>query len=226
MRQSKRFRANAAKIDRARTYELEEAVSLVKELAPVRFDETVDLALKLNVKARQAVRDTMVLPHAFTAEKKILVFARGDKAEEARAAGATYVGDTDLITRIKQEGWVDFEVAIATPDMMREVGTLGPVLGRRGLMPNPKSQTVTNDVRAAIAELRRGRVEFRADRGGVIHMSVGKLSMASDQLVANARAVVHEVARRKPADVKGDFIRGASICSTMGPGVRISAKES
>ncbi len=172
----KKYRAAAAQFDPQKIYLPDEAITLVKKLAFAKFDETVELSLNLNLKKSGTVRDTVVLPHQFTKEKKILVFAKGDKAREAEEAGATYVGDDDLIEKIKG-GWLDFDVCVATPDMMKDVGKLGPVLGRRGLMPNPKTQTVTFDIKGALAELRKGRVEFRADKTGVIHLPVGKVSM-------------------------------------------------
>jgi len=216
----KKYRAAASQYDPQKTYDAEEAIALVKKLAYAKFDETVELSLNLNLKKSGTVRDTVVLPHQFTTEKKILVFAKGDKAHEAEEAGATYVGDDDLIEKIKG-GWLDFDVCVATPDMMKDVGKLGPVLGRRGLMPNPKTQTVTFDIKGAIAELRKGRVEFRADKTGVIHLAVGKVSMEPAKLKENMDVVVSEVDRRRPPETKGEFIKTVAISSTMGPGVRV-----
>ena len=176
------------------------------------------------LKKSQSVRDTVVLPNQFSAEKKVLVFAKGDKAQEALDAGATYVGDADLIEKIRG-GWMDFDVAVATPDMMKDVGRLGPILGRRGLMPNPKTQTVTMDIKGALAELRKGRTEFRSDKTGVVHMAIGKVSMDADKIAENADVAIKEIFRRKPADAKGDFIVSTALASTMGPGVSIDAKE-
>ncbi len=224
MRHGKKYRASVAKYSKLEPKSFEEAAGLVKELAYAKFDEAVDLALHLNLKKSQSVRDTMVLPHQFSAEKKILVFAKGDKAEEAKAAGALYVGDVDLVEKIK-EGWLDFDIAVATPDMMKDVGRLGPILGRRGLMPNPKTQTVTFDIKGAIAELRKGRVEYRSDKTGCVNVSVGKVSMEAAKVSENVRAVMHEIERKRPPDVKGDYIRTATLSSTMGPGVRISTKK-
>jgi large subunit ribosomal protein L1 len=175
----------------------------------------------LNLKRGVSVRDTLVLPNQFTEGKKILVFAKGDKAKEAEEAGATYVGDDDLIEKIK-EGWLDFDVAVATPDMMKDVGKLGPILGRRGLMPNPKTQTVTNDISAAVAELQKGRTEFRADKTGVVHLAVGKVSMEPDAIVENIKIVVDEVKKKRPTDIKGDFVKTVAVSSTMGPGVKLN----
>ncbi len=224
MKHGKKYRGSATKVEHLKPYPLEDAVKLVKEAAYAKFDETVDLALKLNLKKSQTVRDTVVLPNQFTSEKKILVFAKGEKADEAKQAGATYVGDIDLVDKIK-DGWLDFDIAVATPDMMKDVGRLGPILGRRGLMPNPKTQTVTFDIKGAISELRKGRTEFRSDKTGVVHMGVGKVSMEPDKVAENIRVVMHEIERRRPADVKGDYVVSAVVSSTMGPGVKLSTKK-
>lgn len=224
MARSKRYRAAEQHRDGARSYALLDAVELVKSSASAKFDETVECHIKLNIRGNQTVRDTTVLPHGFQAEKRILVFARGDKAEEARAAGAVHVGAEELVEKIRG-GWLDFDVAVATPDMMREVGKLGPVLGRRGLMPNPKTRTVTNDLTAAIAELQRGRVEFRADRTGVVHMAVGKVSMDAGPVTDNVTALLDEIGKRRPADLKGVFVSSVAVSSTMGPGVKVTPAD-
>lgn len=224
MKRGKKYRESLAKVDRTRAYPVDEAVALVKETAPAKFDETVELSMNLNLKKSQTVRDTLVLPNQFTGDKRILVFAKGDKAEEARQAGAAFVGDDDLIEKIKG-GWLDFDVAVATPDMMKDVGRLGPVLGRRGLMPNPKTQTVTMDVAAAVKELQKGRVEFRSDKTGVIHLAVGKVSMEAEKIVENVRLIIGEVEKRRPAETKGDFVKTVAVSSTMGPGVRVEVGE-
>jgi len=221
MARSKRYREIAKQIDRNREYSLQDAVALVKETAGAKFDESIEVAINLNLKKGHTVRDTVVLPHQFGKEKKILVFAQGEKAEEAREAGATYVGAADLVEKI-QGGWLDFDVAVATPDMMRDVGKLGPILGRRGLMPNPKTGTVTMDVAGAIGELKQGRMEFRADKGGVVNLSIGKVSMDAAKITENANAFITEVTRRRPSDLRGQYIRSVSCSSTMGPGVKIS----
>lgn len=195
---------------------------MVKEMAYAKFDETVELAVKLTLKKSQSVRDTVVLPNQFAAQKRVLVFAKGAKADEAKAAGATYVGDDDLIQKIK-EGWLDFDVAVATPDMMKDVGRLGPILGRKGLMPNPKTHTVTFDVAQAVKELSLGRTEYRTDKTNVIHLAVGKVSMDASKVAENAKAVVDEIVRKKPSDAKGDYIVSVSLSSSMGPGVRIES---
>jgi large subunit ribosomal protein L1 len=193
----------------------------VKSLAFAKFDETVDVSVKLNLKKSQTVRDTMVLPHQFRGEKKVLVFCKAEKEDEAKEAGAAFVGGDDLIEKIKG-GWLDFDVAVATPDMMRDVGKLGMVLGRRGLMPNPKTGTVTFDLKGALSELKKGRVEFRADKTGVVHLAVGKVSMDAEKIAENARTVINEIRRKKPADAKGDFVQSVSLASTMGPGVWVT----
>ena len=193
-------------------------MDVVKSVKYAKFDETVELHVSLKLGKGQAVRDTFVLPHQFRGEKKVLVFCTDDKVKTALEAGAAYAGSTEYIEKIKG-GWLDFDIAVATPDMMKDVGRLGMVLGRKGLMPNPKTGTVTTDIVSAIGELKKGRVEFRADKTGVIHLAIGKVSMDSSKVVENAKALLVEVARKKPADAKGDFLRSVSINSTMGPGV-------
>ncbi|MDY0304098.1 MAG: 50S ribosomal protein L1 [Sphaerochaeta sp.] len=224
MKHGKKYREAAKGVDRTKLYSLDEATTLVKDLAYAKFDETVEIHIKLTLKKSQSVRDTVVLPHQFSAEKKILVFAKGDKAEEAREAGAAYVGDTDLIEKIRG-GWMDFDVAVATPDMMKDVGRLGPVLGRRGLMPNPKTQTVTMDIKGALAELSKGRIEFRSDKTSVVHLAIGKVSMDPAFVSENALAVVREVMRKKPSDAKADYLVSVALSSTMGPGLRVDVKD-
>ena len=224
MKRGKKYQEVLKKVDRSKSYTLKEAAALTKECSYAKFDETVELSVKLTLKKSQSVRDTVVLPNQFSAQKKVLVFAKGDKAEEARAAGAAYVGDSDLIDQIKG-GWMDFDVAVATPDMMKEVGKLGPILGRRGLMPNPKTQTVTNDIKGALAELSKGRVEFRSDKTGVVHLAGGKVSMDADKITENAVAIMSEILRKKPADAKGDYVVSIALSSTMGPGVRVDVKD-
>ena len=224
MKHGKKYREAAKGVDRTKLYSLDEATALVKELAFAKFDETVEIHVKLTLKKSQSVRDTVVLPHQFSAEKKILVFAKGEKADEAREAGATYVGDNDLIEKIRG-GWMDFDVAVATPDMMKDVGRLGPVLGRRGLMPNPKTQTVTMDIKGALAELSKGRIEFRSDKTSVVHLAIGKVSMDPALVGENAVAVVKEIMRKKPSDAKADYMVSVALSSTMGPGLRLNVKD-
>ncbi|MCX7032045.1 MAG: 50S ribosomal protein L1 [Spirochaetes bacterium] len=224
MRHGKKYRAAVEKVNRAEQYPVEKAIELVKAMAYAKFDETIEISMKLDIKSKHTIRDVMALPHRFGRDKTILVFAKGDKAEEARKAGATHVGDADLIEKIKG-GWLDFDVAVATPDMMKDVGKLGKILGQRGLMPNPKTQTVTFNLKEAIDELRKGRVEYRADKGGVVHLAVGKLSMTPAQLTENALAFISEIFRKRPADLKGDYVKSIVMSSTMGPGVKLSPKD-
>ncbi|NNM55013.1 MAG: 50S ribosomal protein L1 [Spirochaetales bacterium] len=224
MKHGKKYLAALEKVEPAKQYTYEDALALVKSVAFAKFDETVEISVKLNLKKSHTVRDTVVMPNTFLGEKKVLVFAKGEKADEARAAGAAFVGDTDLIEKIRG-GWMDFDVCVATPDMMKDVGKLGPVLGRRGLMPNPKTGTVTNDLVAAMKELRAGRLEFRADKTGVVHLPVGKVSMDTAKVRENVQVFMSELERRRPADLKGDFIRSVALSSTMGPGVKVQFKE-
>jgi large subunit ribosomal protein L1 len=224
MKHGKKYRATEKKYNTQELYPVEKAVAIMKECAFAKFDETVELAMTLNIKAQQSIRDTVVLPHIFGKEKKILVFAKGEKAEEARKSGAAFVGDDDLIEKIKG-GWLDFDIAVSTPDLMKDVGKLGQILGRRGLMPNPKTQTVTFDLKGAIAELKKGRVEFRADKGGVVHVAVGKISMDPKNISENIQVAVDTIKRKRPADVKGDFVKSVTVSTTMGPGVKLAAKE-
>jgi len=224
MKRGKKYNESLKKIKAGNVYELGEALTLVKSMAFAKFDETVDLSVKLNLKKSQTVRDTVVLPHQFRGEKKILVFCKPEKEKEAQEAGATFIGSDDLIEKIKG-GWTDFDVAVATPDMMKDVGKLGMVLGRKGLMPNPKTGTVSFDLKGTLAELKKGRVEFRADKTGVMHLAVGKVSMEPEQVVENVKAVITEVKRKRPVDVKGEFIQTVSVASTMGPGVWVAIKD-
>ncbi|MDR0598126.1 MAG: 50S ribosomal protein L1 [Treponema sp.] len=221
MSRGKKYAESLKKYNVAASYTLKEAVDTVKALAFAKFDETVDVSVKVALKKSQSVRDTVVLPHQFRSEKRILVFCKAEKEKEAQEAGATYVGAEDLIDKVKG-GWLDFDVAVATPDMMKDVGKLGMILGRRGLMPNPKTGTVTFDLKGALSELKKGRVEFRADKTGVVHLAVGKVSMETDKLAENVQAVVSEVRRKRPVDAKGEFVETVSVSSTMGPGVRVA----
>jgi large subunit ribosomal protein L1 len=224
MKHGKKYRESLKKIDINTFYELKEALALVKSMAYAKFDETVDLSVKVNLKKSQSVRDTVVLPHQFRGEKKVLVFCKPEKEKEAQEAGATFVGAEELIEKNKG-GWTAFDVAVATPDMMKDVGNLGMVLGRKGLMPNPMTGTVTFDLKGALAELKEGRVEFRADKTGVVHLAVGKISMEPEKVAENIQVAVTEIKRKRPVDAKGEFIRTISVASTMGPGVWVSMKE-
>jgi large subunit ribosomal protein L1 len=220
----KRYLDTLGRYDRSHLYGLGEAVDLVKGLAHANFDETVELAVRLGVDPRRAdqiVRGSLSLPHGTGRPVRIAVFAAGEHAVAARAAGADVVGADDLVARVEKEGFLDFDVAIATPDLMAQVGRLGRILGPRGLMPNPKSGTVTTDVARTVAEYRAGRVEYRTDRVGNVHVPVGKVSFARAALVENVRAVLDELQRAKPAAAKGKYFRSITLSSTMGPGVRV-----
>jgi large subunit ribosomal protein L1 len=221
MKRGKKYNEALKKLTVGKEYSVQEACGLIKGMSYAKFDESVELHVKLNLKKSQSVRDTLVFPNNFGKEKKILVFARDDKAQEAKDNGAAYVGDMDLIEKIKG-GWDDFDICVSTPDMMKEVGKLGPILGRRGLMPNPKTHTVTTDIKGALAQLKMGRVEFRADKTGVIHLVVGKISMDEKKLEENITVALDEISKRKPQDAKGVFIQSISVCSTMSPGVAVA----
>jgi large subunit ribosomal protein L1 len=224
MKHGKKYLEAVKKIDSEKNYTLAEASALIKELSFAKFTESIDLSVNLQLKKSQTVRDTCVLPNQFQEQKKILVFCKGDKVQEAKDSGATYVGDIDLIDKIRG-GWLDFDVAVATPDMMKDVGRLGPILGRRGLMPNPKTQTVTFDIKGALEELQKGRVEFRSDKTGVVHLAIGNVGMDADKVSENAKVALKEILRKKPADAKGDFVLSIALSSTMGPGVRVGVKD-
>jgi large subunit ribosomal protein L1 len=224
MGQSKRFKEATAQVDRDRLYSLEEAVALVKGFPAPKFDESVELAINLGVyhkHADQMVRGAIVLPHGVGKSVRVIVFAKGDKEKEAREAGADEVGAEDLAKKIQDENWLEFDRAIATPDMMGVVGRLGKVLGPRGLMPNPKLGTVTMDVGKAVQEQKSGKVEYRVDKAGIVHVAIGKLSFEAAQLVGNAAALIDVIIRAKPAVAKGTYLKKISISSTMGPGVRV-----
>ena len=223
MKRGKKYQEAAKKVDRNQLYSLLDAAKLVKDCSFAKFTETVEISVCLQLKKSQTVRDTVVLPNQFQAQKKILVFAKGDKAQEALDAGAAYVGDTELIEKVRS-GWMDFDVAVATPDMMKDVGRLGPILGRRGLMPNPKTHTVTFDIKEALAELNKGRVEFRADKTGVVHLAIGKVNMDAEKIAENAQATLDEIMIKKPVDAKGEFVLSVALSSTMGPGVHVDFK--
>ena len=221
---NKRFKAATEMVDREKLYEFGEAFALLKTLPEPKFDETVDIALNLGVDPRHAeqmVRGAIVLPHGTGSDVRVLVFARGDKENEAREAGADSVGGDDLAKKIQDEGWLEFDRVIATPDMMSVVGRLGRVLGPRGLMPNPKLGTVTMDVATAVQENKAGKVEYRVDKAGIIHAAIGKRSFEPTDLADNAAALISAVIKAKPAASKGTYLGKISISSTMGPGIRI-----
>ena len=222
-KQGKKYTAAAAQVE-AKPYAIEQAVPLVQKVKFAKFDETVELHMRLGVDpkhADQMVRGTVVLPNGLGKSKKVLVIASGDKIREAQEAGADIVGGDDMVAKIQNENWTDFDAVIATPDMMRSVGRLGKILGPRGLMPNPKTGTVTVDVAKAVKEVKAGKVEFRVDKTGVIHVPVGKVSFASDKLLENANTLLNAVVKAKPAAAKGKYVRSVTICSTMGPGIAL-----
>jgi large subunit ribosomal protein L1 len=223
MKQGKRYTAALQKVDRAKLYSLDDAVKLIKGGQAAKFDESVDFAARLGIdpkKADQAIRGTVVLPHGTGKSVKVLVLTRGEKEKEAMDAGADHAGSAEFIDKIK-EGWTDFDVAIATPDMMPEVGKLGKILGPRGLMPNPKSGTVTFDVAKAVKEAKAGKVEYRVDKAGNVHLAIGKVSFPPEHILDNARMILGEIMRTKPPSAKGAYIRSLTLSSTMGPGIRI-----
>ncbi len=210
-------------VDRQKAYSVAEAIELVKKTSTVKFDATVEVAFRLGVdpkKADQQIRGAVVLPNGTGKTQKVLVFAKGEKAKEAEAAGADFVGDSDMINKI-QQGWFDFDVIVATPDMMAEVGKLGRVLGPKGLMPNPKTGTVTFDVTKAVNEIKAGKVEYRVDKAGNIHVGIGKVSFEDSKLAENLQTMVETMQKAKPAAAKGTYMKNVSIASTMGPGIKI-----
>ena len=224
---TKRLKTALTLYDRAKEHSVDEAVEIMKKLPSAKFDETVNLSLRLGVDpkhADQMVRGAVVLPHGIGKTVRVAVFAKGEKEREAREAGADVVGAEDLVEKI-QGGWMEFDSTIATPDLMGQVGRLGKVLGPRGLMPNPKLGTVTFDIARAVREVKAGKVEFRVDKAGNIHMPVGKKSFSQEQLVANAMALLEAIMRAKPAASKGQYLRSATVASTMGPGVRVDVQR-
>ncbi|MGD1075860.1 MAG: 50S ribosomal protein L1 [Thermodesulfovibrionales bacterium] len=219
----KKIEAAAAKVERGKEYALEDAVRLVKELTCVKFDETVDMALNLGIdpkKSDQMVRGTVVLPHGTGKKVRVLVFAKGEKEREAVEAGADHVGAEDIVEKI-QKGWLDFDSAVATPDIMGLVGKLGKILGPRGLMPNPKLGTVTFDVGKAVKEIKAGKVEYKTEKGGIVHVPIGKVSFNESSLVDNAKVVVDSIVKAKPGTSKGKYLKRITVSATMGPGIRI-----
>ena len=224
MKRGKKFNGAIEKVKNGKLYPLEEAVKLLKEASFVKFDESIDVAINLNILQKHTVRDTVVLPHGTGKKVRILVFAKADKAKEAQDAGADFVGDEDLVEKIKG-GWFDFDVTVATPDMMKVVGKIGQLLGKRGLMPNPKTGTVTNDIKKVVEELQKGRTEFRADKTNIVHLGIGKCSMDENALVENCRALFDGILSKRPTDLKGDYIKSMYMSTTMGPGIKIDHKE-
>ncbi|MEL6821434.1 MAG: 50S ribosomal protein L1 [Calditrichota bacterium] len=227
-KQSKRFRTIAEMVEDNRLYSLEEGVDLIKKTASAKFDETVDIAIRLGVDPRhadQVVRGTVSLPHGLGKEVRVMVIAKGDKATEATEAGADHVGYDDYLEKIKG-GWLDFDVLIATPDAMRDLGKLGRVLGPRGLMPNPKSGTVTMDIGTTVTEVKAGKIDFRVDKHGIVHTSVGKASFDADKLADNVRTLVQMIFRLKPSAAKGTYVKSIALSNVMGPGIRLTTSSS
>lgn len=228
MKRGKKYVEAAKLIDRSTLYEAAEAISLVKKSAVAKFDETVEAHIRLGVDGRHAdqqVRGAVVLPHGTGRTVKVLVFAKGDKATEAEAAGADHVGGEELIPRIQNEGWLDFDVVVATPDMMGVVGRLGRVLGPKGLMPNPKAGTVTMDVTKAVNDIKAGKIEYRLDKTNIIHVPVGKASFTEEQLADNFQTLMGAINKAKPSSTKGQYLRSVTLTSTMGPGVKLNTTK-
>ena len=221
MKHGKNYRESLKKFDSTKSYDLVKACEIVKDIKFAKFDETVEAHVSLKLGKNQTVRDTLVFPNQFRGEKKVLVFCKEDRIKEALDAGAAFAGADEYIEKVKG-GWLDFDVAVATPDMMKDVGRLGMVLGRKGLMPNPKTGTVTNDIVAAIGELKKGRTEYRADKQGNVHIAVGKVSMDAAKVAENVEALLSEIDRKKPSDAKVDYVKSVSVSSTMGPGVWVN----
>ncbi|NLC31955.1 MAG: 50S ribosomal protein L1 [Clostridiales bacterium] len=225
MKHGKKYIDSKKLIEPNKHYDPAEAIALVKQTGKAKFDETVELSLRLGVDPRHAdqqVRGTVVLPHGTGKTVRVLVFAKGEKAEEARAAGAEYVGEAELADKIKNENWFDFDVAVATPDMMGVVGRIGRLLGPKGLMPNPKSGTVTNDVTKAIEDIKGGKVEYRVDKSSIAHVPIGKVSFEEEKLVENLNALMDAVVKAKPSSAKGTYLRSLYLSTTMGPSVRLN----
>lgn len=228
MKKGKKYAAASSKIDKTKSYTKEEAIKLVKETSTANFDATVELALRLNLdtkKADQQLRGALVLPNGTGKTKKVLVIAKGPAAQAAKDAGADYVGDTDMLEKIEKENWFDFDVMVATPDMMPALGKLGKVLGPKGLMPNPKTGTVTMDTKKAVEEVKKGRVEYRTDSYGNLHVIIGKVSFDDEKLVENLNAFMNLINKTKPITVKGKYILNIAVTSTMGPSVKISQES-
>ncbi len=226
MKRGKRYQESVKLIDKEASYDAKAAIELIEKMPKAKFDETVEAHFRLGVDSKHAdqqVRGVIVLPHGTGKTQRVLVFAKGEKAKEAEAAGADFVGAEDLIPRIEKENWFDYDVIVATPDMMGIIGRLGKVLGPKGLMPNPKSGTVTMDVAKAVTEIKSGKIEYRLDKNNIIHCPIGKLSFGADKLTENFTALYEAILKAKPAAAKGQYVKGMTISSTMGPGVQVKA---
>ncbi|QQY79425.1 LSU ribosomal protein L1P [Keratinibaculum paraultunense] len=227
-KRGKKYQESFKLVDRTRLYDVEEAIELVQKTAKANFDETVELAVKLGVDpkhADQQVRGAVVLPHGTGRTRTVLVFAKGEKAKEAEEAGADYVGGEELVEKIQNENWLDFDVVVATPDMMGVVGKIGRILGPKGLMPNPKSGTVTFDVGKAVKEIKAGKVEYRVDKSGIIHVPIGKVSFGIEKLKENFATIMEEIIKARPAATKGRYLRSITLSSTMGPGIKVNPQQ-
>ncbi|MFU0781982.1 MAG: 50S ribosomal protein L1 [Thermoanaerobacterium thermosaccharolyticum] len=228
MKHGKKYLDSVKLIDSTRLYDANEAVDLVLKTAKAKFDETVDLSVRLGVDPRHAdqqVRGTVILPHGTGKTVRVLVFAKGDKAKEAEAAGAEYVGAEELVSKIQNENWFDYDVVIATPDMMGVVGRLGKVLGPKGLMPNPKAGTVTFDIEKAVKDVKAGKIEYRVDKNSIIHVPIGKVSFGQEKLVENFKTIMDAIIRSKPAAAKGQYLKSVVLSSTMGPGIKVNPQR-
>lgn len=228
MKHGKKYNESAKLVDRATFYEIEDAVALAKKSATAKFDETVEVHIRTGCDGRHAeqqIRGAVVLPNGTGKTVRVLVFAKGDKVAEAEAAGADYVGGDELIPKIQNDGWLDFDVVVATPDMMGIVGRLGKVLGPKGLMPNPKAGTVTMDVTKAINDIKAGKIEYRLDKTNIIHCPIGKVSFTEEQLTQNLNALLEAIVKAKPSNLKGQYLRSITLSSTMGPGVKVSVAK-
>jgi len=223
MKRGKQIKQAREKVDKNELYNVDDAVKLMKDLKFSKFNESVDMSVKVVHKSYQNIRGSVVLPAGNGKEKKVLVLCKGDKQQEAQAAGADYVGAEEMIDKIK-EGWIDFQAVVATPDMMKHVGKLGPILGRKGLMPKPKNGTVTEDVKGIIGELKGGRIDYKPDKTGVIHAMVGNVGFSDDQLEENITTFFKQVMKDKPSEAKGNYIKSVHISSSMGPGIKINHK--
>ena len=228
MKKGKRYVEASKLVDKTQVYDIPEAVAIVKKAASAKFDETVEAHLRMGLDGRHAdqqIRGAVVLPHGTGKTVKVLVFAKGDKVDEATAAGADYVGGEELIPKIQNDGWLDFDVVVATPDMMGVVGRLGRVLGPKGLMPNPKAGTVTMDVTKAINEIKAGKIEYRLDKTNIVHVPVGKVSFTEEQLADNFQAIMDAIVKAKPSSLKGTYLKNITLASTMGPGVKVNTAK-
>lgn len=227
-KRGKKYNESLNLIDKEKLYDVNEAIELVQKTAKAKFDETIEISVKLGVDPRHAdqqVRGAIVLPHGTGKTKKVLVFAKGDKVKEAEGAGADFIGAEDLVNKIQNENWFDFDVVVATPDMMSVVGRLGRVLGPKGLMPNPKSGTVTFDVEQAIKEIKAGKVEYRVDKTSIVHVVIGKVSFGTEKLLENFETIIEAVIKAKPSAAKGKYLRSVVVSSTMGPGIKINSQK-